>query len=443
MASLKQHWQDTVDADDTRIVTLQTRAASLATSSQSARAALVSARETFSDLEDQVAAKREAVAAAASPADAEVLLDELEALIVSQRQSQGEILDLAETAADTDAQLQLTLAALERERKARTTAAAALETATAEAAIRDAAVTAVGAAPLSTLGATATAAKTGAEQTAALAKINLIPTSLRDLIEHQFDRQQQRLDDAGALVEAAAAALDTHRADTEGVTGEAAGAARVFRRAEQALLRFSGSGQADLDRALALLTDIGGNDFLTTAETNDVADDSTERKAAAGEADDVVAAVGALDAAHQAYQGALFTAQAPDPDADVSASVAAELGAVSSAEGDVTTQQGELAAVRDDLDGWTVSIPDNAWRRVRDYFQALAILDDLSSMPGTLAADLASAEDDYVGALGAVEQARLTRAYMEDAQALREAQRAARDKQSDLRLISSVRNDGF
>ena len=64
-------------------------------------------------------------------------------------------------------------------------------------------------------------------------------------------------------------------------------------------------------------------------------------------------------------------------------------------------------------------------------------------MPGTLQADLAAAEDDYVAALVAAEEARLTRAYMEDTQALREGRRAAREKQLGMRLISATRSDGI
>ena len=375
MADLMQYWQDEKNRQDQAVGDLQTQAAAQTATLQSSRAALATEQANLLAITKSIADTRTALATA-PPADAAALAATLQTQVISQRASQAKILDLSDALATASSELQAGGTAIARAQAAQTAAAAALGTTTAEKAVRDQARAAITAAPLATLGADATAAKTGSHQAAAAVQINALPASLLALCTQQLARQKQRLADAAAAVEEAAALGDAAAASAAGVDGALTGAARMFRRAERVVLDLFGAGAGAIDRANGLFDLVAGPaPLLSPSELAAVAT-TPARDTLAGAAAAIVGLAATADSQARAYDSALLAAQAPDSEADVTATVAAAKAASDQATTDLANARAGFAG-KADLDGWDVALPDDAWQRVCDYLEAMSILDDI------------------------------------------------------------------
>jgi len=440
MADLKQYWQQEADRQTTTLAALQADADTQAQALHDARSALSNEQAHFASVSRDIADARAALAVADVPADAGALVAALQADTIALRASAGTLADLSEDVARAAAALDVTTAAVARSRAALAAATLALATATAEKDIRDTAVAAVGAPPLSGIGTTASNAKTGPDQVAAKGQIDRLPASLIALATQQFTRQKRRLQDATDAALEAASARDAMSTAFGGAAGTTMAAARAFRRAEQKVLSLAGSGQSDLERAIGLFRRVAAPPpLLSAAEVAAIASTpARETAAAAGAA--IVTAASTADGAARAYDSALLEAQAPDPEADVSADVATEKGTAETAAGAVAALRAAFTT-RPDLDNWNVVAPDAVWQRVRDYLEALDILTRLSGLPGTMLADLVTAEAAYVTALDGAAAADRTLAYIGDVAAARQSVLDQLSHAADARLLGALRGD--
>ena len=448
MATLTEYWDEQIKYfDETLEDQLNALAATQNDAVVSCRDAMTTAQNAALDLERDVAAKRRELAEA-SPSDGAAILIALRESSVAHRRSQAKVLELSEHEASARAELAATFAALERERKRRTEAQGALEAATAAEGLRSTATAKLALPPLVTLVADAEAAKTGQPQRDAKEALGAIPAALFNLAQQAYDHQAKRLADAAELASTVAAARDAERLSGEGVAGTVAVKARAFRDAERVVLQFAGHGASELARAEALLTGVtAATPILSSAEAADAVVMAVS-PAVTDQAGSRVTSASAVQAAIVAYTKALLTAQAPAPFADVSAAVATEQATLKAAEDAFRAAQDAMTlaeenepSIQDTLDDWTRVIPDTAWRRLRDYFDALAILEELSNFPADAVTNLDAAEAEYTTALGDDVAAQRTRAFLEDREAVAQAQLAVLEKQSGIRLISAMRGD--
>jgi hypothetical protein len=446
--TLVQFWQQERDVYANLVTKAQAKLTNAQAAVTQANKDLADEQKNFGTLSDDIAAKRKKLAETTIPADAAALVVVIRDLMISQRISQGKLLDLAEGVDAAKADVDAATAVTTRVSAKRAEAEAKLEAAQDEDRIRQAGKAAVGNPPLSTIKADATAAQTGPDQTAAAAKIGDIPADLRTIATSRAALRTKRLADAQTAVAAAEDALADERNTKGGLAGAAAKKGVAFRRAERKLLDHVAGAKLSYDRAIGLFKRVGGDPVLSAAEKaeatsfNSGGDGSTAEANAATVVGDQVL----VDTDRNGLETTTFTKQLADIDGDVSAN------------GDVVTArnklQTDLDTLRDDsnatnypdkttLDQWQAIVPDGAWQKLLDFQEGTAILARIAATSATLVTDVVAAETAYAGALYEAAQSQRRLDYAQDAIA-RRAKRVT-DVATALpgRLLSAVRGDTF
>jgi hypothetical protein len=402
---------------------------------------LAGALEELSGLSDEIRRLRGELAAASVPANASALVEEIRVKVIDQRESYGRVLELKARVAEKRARLDTDQRALSRSRSDFEAAMHGLALAEQAAERRSNAAAALSAAPLNTLAADATAEKSGATATAAKARIDELPPALVAFAEQRFASHASRFELAVSSIGEAEAALFSHRETNDGKSGELWSAAQEFAGAEAALLGIVGAGGDDLNRARHLLARAESEPVVSEAEAGDAADHA-DGIAAATAAASVIAAESNFYAAVAAYEAAQFAARLSDPDADVTSdpTVAAAKAALENAEIDLAGQKASFPE-RDALRDLSVVVPDRAFSKLRDYLEAIEVLDRLAATPATLISDVTAAEGAYVTALTNAVKARRTRELIEDALFERKQRAEGLVALRSELLSSSVRGD--
>jgi len=403
-----------------------------------------------------IAAKRAELAAETSPPDAAALLEEIAALIITQRTEQGTVLDdideiaSAKAAADTAAamharadarvgDLQAAIAAAQIDDDRRATLKAA-----------------IAAPPLSTLKADATTFMGSATVTNATSRIGKnFPAAIRTISQKRVDTRVNQMAALQTSTDDAEDALGTEYATDNGLAGVAEQKRLALERAQKTLSDYvataaSRFAQADIvmDMLDAIETAPAGTvaDVLTDPEKAQltalaVAGAAAEPTAATldGDLNDVFTAEGALDAQ-------ILVAIGANPDTlSTDATVAARRTAITTAKGVFTGALAAFAAgSKPDLDEWEAQIPDHGWKVLLDYQQGLKALTDVSgTTPATLAAAMDTAEDDYATALRAAAVAARKAAFFADEIALRQERFDSASGAIGARLPSAIRGDSY
>ncbi len=416
----------------------------------SAQAALAAAREDhataveeFAEIEADIAARKALLAATDVPTAAVVLLEEIAELVIDQRRKQGEVLDAADGIADAQAKVDAATAAMGYSQTGEAAATATLAAAVAEAALRDGWKTTAAA---STVAADALAALSAQPFTAAeTAYEGDLHADLRAAVESRYAARLARIDRAAESYGAAETLLAAAYEADGGLDGLVDRRRLEFELAEDALRSWVDTARQRYDRAIALLGSVG-DDVLSDDESVEL-DDATllsDRQAAATAGNERDTAATAEDDARRDWEDATLEAQAADPGADVTG-VTAVSDALAAHEGALTglgTEQGDYDAVRDDYDGWTVLVPDRAWRKVYAFVEGRALLTDLSDdTPGTLVTALETAEQAYAEALYDASRRERGLEILEEGVAYRSARLAALQAARQSRLFSAVRGD--
>jgi hypothetical protein len=96
------------------------------------------------------------------------------------------------------------------------------------------------------------------------------------------------------------------------------------------------------------------------------------------------------------------------------------------------------------VDEWEAIVQDSTWRVLVDYYDAKAILDELSATdPAGLGPALDTAEGAYVTALGKANKAQRQSDALSDVVAARGKRLEAAATALSSRLLSAVRGDSF
>ncbi|WP_224242777.1 coiled-coil domain-containing protein [Hyalangium gracile] len=425
-----------------------------------AQAFLSAERKTLTDAiaqlqqyEEQIAALRAQLAAAAVPSDATVLLGELSTVTVQHRQQQATVLAARAGVGSAQASVASAQSMLELADARLTSAEARLAQATQEDARRQAWKTAVGQAPLATLRTDASNVLAGAGGStvyaAAQAKFvpSIIPAKLWELATQRYTLWHERLKLARKAVEEAEAQRATLLDTSGGLAGKAEKQGVAFRLAERRLTEYALTGRDRYTRAVKLLQQLAdpSNQVLTAAEAADVQEALGDRNDAADLEKPLNAAQIVLDARQAAYDDAVLAAYAKDPN---DTNVSDDTGVVA-AKGPRDTAETTRNDARNDFDAnsralllaWAAVIPDRAWRQILTFLEATTLLNEVKDTPATLVADLNAAETAYANALLAEVKHSFSLAFLENAIATRKAMLESVQANQPTRLLSAIRGD--
>jgi hypothetical protein len=397
-------------------------------------------------LERDIANRRALLATTAVPADANALVAELTALVIEQRALQAKLLDGEAAVAAERARVAVATAATQRAagRLAAAEAALAREQTAAERRLEWQA--ALGQPPLNTLPAAAAAAIGDARFAAAQTVVGELPVRIGETAVSRYDLHAARLAAARAAVETAEDLLAGEYGANGGGDGMVEQRRIEFARAVGRLRDFATRAADRFALALALLDRTAAEPLLSAAEQARITatDLATDGAAAATLGITRDTAQRTLDQQRAFLEDVTLAEQVAQPDADVST-----VTAVSDAQDDVDaattardTAETAFAADSADLAAWLAVVPDGAWRRVRAFHDAVAILDELSGVDAAqLVTDLDTAEQQYAAALDTAAQRRRAVALLRDAVALRTARLTATAAARETRALSAVRGD--
>lgn len=398
------------------------------------------------ELERSIGEKRAQLASTTVPADATALVAEITALVIQRRTLQAQILDREDTVAAKRAEVTTAKEAAQRATALRAAAEAQIVREQRAQEQRQPWKTAVTQPPLDTLQAEAAAALEGAEFTAAEAEIEELPEKIRETAVSRYGVYRERLDRAQTSVATAEDLLASEHGANGGVEGVAAQRRIAFVRAERALRDYASSAADRLAFALALLQDVGATDLLSVPEKGEI-DEAALVAAGESAADLGIArddAQKTMDQKRAALDDVTLEQRAEDPDADVTTvpDVQEAQDEFAAAETDRDDAQIAFAAEKDALAEWLSIVPDRAWRKVRAFHDASAILNELSTtVAATLVSGFATAEQALAAALAEAAQRRRAVAVLDQAIALRTAVLMAALSARDSRLLSAARGD--
>lgn len=407
-------------------------------------------------LQAAIASNRAKLATTTLPTDVEALVAKLSGEIVSDRRLQGKLLDDRAAVAAAQEAVDFAQARLARATAKLAEAEAALVSATADDKLRADWKHTVTQTPLATIAADAanilsntggTLLKDAADKLTTAS--HEVPAALLEIAEERYALWRQRAAAADSAVATAEDELGALGAADGGKAGASQKASFDFAHAAQAFGAFVKTANPRFDRAVAALSkmaSLGAQTFvLSDPQAAAVNDAGVATPGAAAETkekafDDQLKVV---DDAATALADATLTAQAADPNADVSndAGVKAAATALSTAK---TTLSGLAlpGADRDALAAWQIIIPDEAWRLILGFVDAKAVLKDLAaSNAATLQSAMDTAEGAYGDAKLAVWKSARSADFLQDTIALR--QEVATDARTDLddRLLSAIRGD--
>jgi hypothetical protein len=402
-----------------------------------------------------IAATRAALVSA-EPPDAGALVQQLVALIITQRAQQGAVLDDQDAIALQQAAVDAAAAIITRATARVTSVSAKVEALKADDAGRVALKTALGKAPLQTLKADATALD--GSQTPVNAKKRIdknFPAELVTIATKRHDTRSGRLVSLKTDADNAADAIGTQYATDSGLRGKAAQKKIVFDRAQGALAVYVSTAATRFTQsktALAALEAIElaapGTvpDVLTAAEQAQVQGGDLKTKGVAAEpkAEDLDTDLNGVFTAQSALSAQLLTSIETDVDS-VSADpqIAAKRAAVQTAQKKFSDDLAAFAA-KGDLDRWEAAIPDGAWNVLLQYLEAVAAVTDLKTTdPAALATAMDTAENDYAQALGLAEAADRRADFLNDAATFQQSLLTSARSTVAARLPSAVRGDSY
>lgn len=333
------------------------------------------------DLQGQIAKKRQEIANAAMPADAEAAAADLEKLLIKLNAQQAHAVDLQVQLDTFQSQIDVQLAAL----GVATTRSAAVANAFAAAQKADtdqqAWHAALVSAPIQNIGQAATDAQAAALYTTA--KTRAEAGFNADLLKHVRKREsneQARLAVIRSTLDHMQDDLDAKEKADRGLAGAVAPLQTIYDRAEAAFRVAVMGAQDRFNRAQGLLATIAAAPALPDAEKNHMLD-ATIVNAAKGNA---VTHEEALETARDAFTQA--NADLERAKAEESAgltpfmTVANAQTAVGTAQGDLATAKGNFTQGESDaLDAWEATVPDSSWTLLAAFDEADLILNDLES----------------------------------------------------------------
>jgi hypothetical protein len=387
-----------------------------------ARAAVAKAAADQATTQAAIAAMKAQLAADLTPADAAAHAKALRVLVVQLHGQGGAGMLAADDLAHAEA-----AATRAGSQVARMTASLANATAMKDAATkRDKARTDMGTAlakaPLLGLKAAATAAQTGPEQVAASARLTTdFPAALLSLLDRRRKVVLGHQTNVETAVSVTAALLAT-QLGTAGPAAAVEGVRPAYEAAWFALGDYVRTAPDELDRALRLFTSVKDATKPTPEEANDIATGPYQADGAAAipVEDARNTAIGTLDTAAHALGKATVAAQAPDPSADVTATVAAQQTAYNNAKTDLETGKEPAfstgAPSEKTLEGlWEAALADGEYALSAAFGEAGDVLTRLAGLdPAVLQTALDNAEKALVDALTAAVKADRTTQYLND-----------------------------
>jgi hypothetical protein len=421
-------------------------------------AALVSQKA----LEAAIAANRARLATTSIPAEIEALVDTLTDQTVALRRQSWRVQDARDALAAARNQQAFAQARLQRAETQLKEADRKLAEAKEETARRDRWTAAAGQPPLANLraGATAIVDGTGGSTLLADARAKLttsptrVPQELLDLAQLRHGLWRARVQADRDAVTFARDQLGAQAQADLGKPGAAQQMGITFRQDEAAFGEWVSSAQTRFDRAVSLLqslANLGTGVFALTEAESAMANDpteplATERKDAAATEAAIYPALTTVDQRQRTLDDEILKAQAVDPNKpDVSND-----GGVPAAATALGAAQGALAPLlaafddteRDVMAYWQVTLTDQTWRRLFDYLEAVAELEELKATdPAALQSAMNASEGQYGDALAAAAASGRSIAYLEDSAALREANAEASQGAAATRLMGAVRGD--
>jgi len=449
-ATQKRDWYKAAQAK------AQTDLAAAQTSLTVANAPLAQDLATRQALQAAMVVDRAALSTTTIPSDVSALLVKLSTEIIADRRLQGKLLDDRAAVAAAQEAADFSQARLARATADLADAAAALVDVTADSKRRDGWRQAITQTPLSTIATDAgnILANTGStllkDATAKLTTApHNLPAALLEIAQERYDVCEARLASANAAITTAETQLGASAAADGGKAGASQKAGVDFTHAAQAFGLFVATAKQRFDRAVAALTtlaNLGAQTYVLSdpqAQAINDAGVATRGTAAEGKEKAYDDQLKIVDGATTALADATLTAQAVDPNADVSGN-----GAVTAAAATLTTAQGKLAGLalasadRDALAAWQVIVPDDAWRMILGFVDAQSVLKELSaSNAGNLQAAMDTAEGLYGDAELAAWQSARSGDFLQDAIVRR--QEAVTNVRADFddRLLSATRGD--
>jgi hypothetical protein len=403
-----------------------------------------------------IAAKRAQLAAETSPPDAAALVDEIAALIVTQRSQTGTVLDdldeiaAAQAAADAAAATHARADARVGEIEAAIVAAQAADDR------RAALKAAIAAPPLSTLKADATTFLGSSTVTNATTRIGKnFPAEIMTIGDKRRDTRVSRIAALQTSVNDAEDALATENATDNGLAGQAEQKRIAFERAQQVLADYVATAASRFAQAGVVMSSL---DAIETAPAGTVADVLTDPEkarltalkvtgaAAEPTAENLDSDLNDVFTAESALDTQILAAIGANPDSvSADAAVAARRTAITTARNTFTGALAAFAAAgKPDLDTWEAAIPDQGWKVLLDYEQGLDSLNALAgTTPATLAAAMDTAEDAYATALQTAAVAERKAAAIADEIALRQQRLDSASAAIGARLPSAIRGDSY
>lgn len=412
-------------------------------------------QKTLANTGAAIAAKRAALAIAASPSDAAQLVADLTTLIITQRGQQGTVLDDLEETAAAQADADAAAAAGARAAARLADIDAAIDEATADDGRRTKLKDAIAAPPLSALKGDAATFKASATVTNATTRIGKnFPNEIMAIADKRVDTRVNRLASLQGSINNAEDALGNEYAADAGAAGRAEQKRIAFERAQGALADYvatAASRYAQAGVVMRMLDAIEtappgqAADILTDPEKHDVRTSLAPAGAAAEPtAENLDSDINGVFGAESALDAQILTAISADPDtAATDATVATRRGAITTARNTFNTALGSFAN-KGDLDKWEAAIPDPAWKVLLDYERGMDALTDLSGItPATLATAMDNAENDYATALQTAAVAERKVAMLAGEIARRQGRLDAAQGAIGARLPSAIRGDSY
>ena len=231
-------------------------------------------QKTLANTGAAIAAKRAALAIAASPADAAQLVADLIALIITQRSQQGTVLDDLEETAAAQADADAAAAAGARAAARLAGIEAAIDEATADDDRRTKLKDAIAAPPLSTLKGDAATFKASATVTNATTRIGKnFPNELLAIADKRVDTRVNRLASLQGSINNAQDALGNEYAADAGLAGRAEQKRIAFERAQAALADYVATAASRYAQAGVVMRTL---DAIETAPPGQAADILTD-----------------------------------------------------------------------------------------------------------------------------------------------------------------------
>jgi hypothetical protein len=387
------------------------------------------------------------LAAAPTLADGAAILAQLEQNRIDLRAKRLQLVKAQEALALAQSQVARSQTILAREAGDLARAAALKSTEQQEDKKRSGWKAAIGQPPLDALKAAAGTALGASPYTSAKTRVEAdIPADLITRARQRRDQEQARVDRLRQEVETAEDALDNMLELTGGLAGASAKKRRAFDRAETSFGDYVLSAKQRFDRAIALLAPIAAAPALTAEEQariNDVTIKKNGSDAAAKEKDrDAAQAV--VDQNQVILDDATMTAIAAGKDPASETPVQKAKTDLDTAEGKLNTAKNAYTTpMRKDLDTWEAAVPDAAWRRLADFQEADAILNDVKKPdPSALAKAMTDAESALADALDAEAAGAETTSFLQDSAQARDQRLGAASLSEPSLLFSALRGDG-